>query len=222
MVGHGFRLLEEDWVGGPAWSVCSQLGEKGFPPTNPGFIFIGKLGSVSVWTCEIILSRCIYTYDHSWNGAILHGKKLDLTPAHLRATAPDLQHDSVCTFLSTFVYFFLWQLCNPWSLLLEGDQGDRRLPGTRWYGCDTREPLSNTGSRCHDDEKIDHGAMRANASHSGIRHYQARFPLYFGNYVVHSLSYLNQITFVATLAIFKDFSTLQHYLSSLPALIALS
>lgn len=111
---------------------------------------------------------------------------------------------------STFVYFFPWQLCNPSSLLLEGDHGDRRLPGTRWYGCDTRELLSNTAFRCHDDEQIDHRAMQADTFHLGIHHYQAHFPLYFGNYVVHSLSYLNQITFVATLAIFKDVSTLQH------------
>lgn len=37
-----WRRIESE---GPAWSVYSQLGWKGFPPTNPGFIFIGKLGS---------------------------------------------------------------------------------------------------------------------------------------------------------------------------------
>lgn len=127
----------------------------------------GKLGSgqcVDVKTCEIILSRCIYMYNHSERGAFYMVRNLTWRPH--TCVKPLL-----CTFLSTFVYFFFDSIVIPHLLFLDGDRGDRRVPGTCWYGCDTWEPLSNTASCCHDDELTDHGAMQANAFHSGMRHY---------------------------------------------------
>lgn len=49
-------------------------------------------------------------------------------PAHLRAATLDVQHVSMCTFLSTFVYFFCDSIVIPHLLLLESDRKARRFP----------------------------------------------------------------------------------------------
>lgn len=56
------------------------------------------------------------------------GKNLDLMPAHLRAAASDVQPVSMCTFLSTFVYFFCDSIVIPHLLLLESDHQARLFP----------------------------------------------------------------------------------------------
>lgn len=61
-----------------------------------------------------------------------------------------------CAHLLARLCIFLWQHCNssaPFSFFFSPrftggvHRRARRLPGTRWYGWDTREPLSNAGSR---------------------------------------------------------------------------
>lgn len=49
-------------------------------------------------------------------------------PAHLHAAASDVQHVSMCTFLSTFVYFFYDSIVIPHLLLLESNRKARRFP----------------------------------------------------------------------------------------------
>lgn len=171
MVGHGFRLLEEDWVGGASVECVFLAGVEGIPSDKPRIYFPdgGKesWGRVNVWTW-----RCVKLY---CPGVFICSTTAERGPFYMLRNLTWRPHTCVkpllCTFLSTFVYFFFDSIVIPHLLFLEGDRGDRRVPGTCWYGCDTWEPLSNTASCCHDGELTDHGAMQANAFNSGMRHY---------------------------------------------------
>lgn len=109
---------------GPAWSVYSQLGEKGFPPTNAGFVFLRREGKLGQDRCEDVrnytVQMYLYVRPQLKKGATSSSEKLDLTPAHLRAAAPHVRRVSTCAFLSARVFMCLRRRRDPSSVFTGG------------------------------------------------------------------------------------------------------
>lgn len=152
------RIMSE----GPAWSVYSQLGEKGFPPTNPGFIFLRREGKLGQDRCEDVRNYIVQMYlyvRHSWKkgGHFIQWETwLDAcTPASSSSRRPG-------------VFMCLWRHRDPSSAFTGGpspgpdgfpaNAGTAVTHGNRWL---TLPPAATT------DELTNRAAMQTSVFHSG-------------------------------------------------------
>lgn len=157
MVGHGFRLLEGNYVGGASVECVFSAGVEGIPSDQLRLYFLTEgrkvgvgstCGREDVWNYTVQMYLYIrpqlkkghFIQWETWLGAC--------TPACSSFWCAPCFHAHISQHVLC-IFFFGDSIVIPHLLLLGGRSQSQTFPGTRWYSCDTWEWLSNTASCCH-------------------------------------------------------------------------